>query len=143
MPQTLPDGAFILPADIQRIEAAYEELVKASGAHASVTVKVNLHVHFEYPKSLRFGNQSIIVRNEAEEAAATAAHAPKGEPEPVGVVGHLINSGEFTGETITLAAPTEADLDAAVARAEAEQKAKEATSGEKPGIRVVKGSKAK
>lgn len=133
MAQTLPEGAFILPADIQRIEAAFDDLVKSNGAHASVNVKVNLHVHFEYPKSLRFGNQSVIVHSEAEEVAARAAHAPKDEAETVSVFGHLIKGGEFTGETVTVSVPTEADLDAAVARAEEEQKAKEATTKPKNG----------
>lgn len=133
MAQALPEGAFILPGDIQRIEAAYDELVKSNGAHASVMVKVNLHVHFEYPKSLRFGNQTVIVHSEAEEAAARAAHAPKDEVEPVSVSGHLVKGGELTGDTVTVSAPTEADIDAVIASAEEEQKAKEATAKPKNG----------
>lgn len=72
MAQLLPEGAHILPADIDRIIAAQTDLIKAKGAHGSVIVRVNLHIHYEYPKHVIVEGKSVTVKSEAEELALTA-----------------------------------------------------------------------
>ncbi len=70
MPQTLPEGAFILPLDMERIKAAQKVLLKTKAAHAEVLVKVNLHVHYDYPKHITIGVNTVTVNNKEEEDAA-------------------------------------------------------------------------
>jgi hypothetical protein len=80
--QTLPEGSFILPADFARIEAALADLQKTSNAHATLTVQVNLHVHYEYPKHVTVGETTVVVNSKAEELKALAAGAPSEPPTP-------------------------------------------------------------
>jgi len=75
MAQTLPEGAYILPADMDRIEAAMKSLETTQDAHSSVAVKVNLHIHYEYPKHLTVGDKTVVVKSHAEELAALAPPA--------------------------------------------------------------------
>lgn len=91
MSQTLPEGAFILPADLARIDAALEQLKTTSNAHASVNVQVNLHVHYEYPKHVTIKDaegkdSTLVVNNEEEELAALATNVTTetaSTPEPI------------------------------------------------------------
>lgn len=73
MPQTLPEGAVILPADLERIAAAQADLFKTRTAHAIVNVPVTINVHYDYPKHLMVGGKTVVVNSAAEEAKAVAA----------------------------------------------------------------------
>jgi hypothetical protein len=77
MPQTLPEGCFILPADVKRIEAALADLKKTNNAHASLQVQINLHEHYEYPKHIVVHEKTYVVNSPQEEKAALSAPAPK------------------------------------------------------------------
>jgi hypothetical protein len=85
---TLPKGAFILPADVQRIEAALADLKNSKGAHDSLSVQVSLHVHHEYPKHVTVGEEedgtplTKIVNSPEEESAASAEAKPKAHSGP-------------------------------------------------------------
>lgn len=83
MAQTLPEGAIIAPADIERIAAAYRDLDASGNAHGSLLVRVSLHIHREYPKHVQVGGKTVVVNSEAEHAALTAAPKPV---EPVELV---------------------------------------------------------
>jgi hypothetical protein len=84
--QSLPEGAFLLPADVKRIENALNDLKQTKNAHAQLTVQVNLHVHYEYPKHITLsdknGSKTVVVESEAEELAAYRAFAAA-QPLPV------------------------------------------------------------
>lgn len=67
MPQTLPEGANISSADIDRIVEGLVELQTGKKAHAVVKVQVELNVHHEYPKFVTFKGSSKIVKSEAGE----------------------------------------------------------------------------
>ena len=114
MAQTLPEGAVISPADIKRIESAYDTLVKTNNASDSLTVTVLLHVHHEYPKHLGVDkdDKAVIVNSAAEETAYLALNQ---EPAPK--------------------LPSEADLDANAD----EEKARETTSAKAWGAKPKKG----
>jgi hypothetical protein len=75
MAQTLPEGAFVLPADMERIEAAQRDLLNTNDANGSVLVRVNLHVHYEYPKHITIGKETVVVNSAEEEARLTAPAA--------------------------------------------------------------------
>lgn len=75
----LPDGASILPADMDRIIAAQDALLKTKNAHAVVVVPVNLHVHYEYPKHVTLGEKTVTVNNKEEEDQFLAANADNHE----------------------------------------------------------------
>ncbi len=74
MLQQLPDGAFLLPADFDRIAAALDELKKTQNAHATIPVTINLHVHYDYPKHITLGGEVIAVKSAAEEASTVAKY---------------------------------------------------------------------
>lgn len=79
MPQILPDGASILPADMDRIIAAQEALLKTKNAHAVVVVPVNLHVHYEYPKHVTIGDRTVTVNSKEEEDQFLVANVSDSE----------------------------------------------------------------
>jgi hypothetical protein len=63
----LPEGAFILPADMDRIVAGLSDLKWSQNAHASIPVRVNLHLHHEYPKHVTFEDKTAVVNNAQQE----------------------------------------------------------------------------
>jgi hypothetical protein len=76
MPQMLPDGATILPTDMSRIVSGLVELRKTKNAGTSVTVSVNLKVHYEYPKHVTVGGKVFTVNNAIEESNVMAGRKP-------------------------------------------------------------------
>jgi hypothetical protein len=79
--QTLPEGVTILPIELARIESALEELKKTTDAHASLNVQVNLHIHYEYPKHIQLGQDTVVVNSEDEEDAKRLAYEAA-QPQP-------------------------------------------------------------
>lgn len=65
--RTLPEGAFILPGDMDRIAAAVSDLKISQNAHASVPITVRIHIHHEYPKHVSYGAKTAVVNNQQQE----------------------------------------------------------------------------
>ena len=72
---SLPAGASFAYGELKRIEEALEALAKDIHAPRSLSVGVNLHVHHEFPKHVKVGEDkdgnaiTKIVNNADEEVA--------------------------------------------------------------------------
>lgn len=63
--------------EMQKVDAAIEELKKDPHAPRNVSVTLTVHVHNEYPKTLYKGKEVQMVADaDAEEAAAEAGFGP-------------------------------------------------------------------
>src|ERR1022692_2871559 len=89
MPQMLPDGAVISPVDMSRIMAELVNLSHAKAANASLMVRVNLHLHYDYPKHVTVGDSAITVRNAREEANVLAGRKADHRHSPLPTKAHL------------------------------------------------------
>jgi hypothetical protein len=84
----IPGSSFTPAAgEEERIKQALEALAKDPHAPREISIKINLHVHREYPKHVPAGKDkdgnpfSVIVNNEAEEKALLAKPEESGEVE--------------------------------------------------------------
>lgn len=80
MPQTLPEGATILPLEYAKIVSAYQDLEKNGGANATLKVQVNLHIVHDYPKHVVVGERTFVVNSPEEEQRALNTPPPVVEP---------------------------------------------------------------
>lgn len=60
----------LFPGEQKRIDDALDALAKDPHAPREISVRVRLHIHHEYPKSLFKGKASRIVNSATEEKAA-------------------------------------------------------------------------
>jgi|SRR5215472_7447347 len=88
---SLPEGATFAHGEIERVEAAVKALAADHHAPRELSVRVDLHVHHEYPKHVVVGKDKdganlTVVCHSSEEEAAIKAHEPdtgdEGNSEP-------------------------------------------------------------
>jgi hypothetical protein len=94
MSQLLPDGATILPAEMDRLKGALVELSRTKNAGTVLTVKVNLHVHYEYPKHMTLNGDTVVVNNAIEEAHVAAGRKPNHKHSPIPTKAQLESIGK-------------------------------------------------
>jgi hypothetical protein len=76
-PITICEGATILPEEVERVHQAMKDLAKDPHAPRAITLKVILHIHHEYPKTLYRGKETRTVADAGQqEAAATEGFGP-------------------------------------------------------------------